>query len=187
LFKIAIQVVSLQPELVHHLYFSSFFLSPLMVISTNLKILYSARHWLLMPVILVTQKAESRRISVWNQLGQINGETLSQKIIHHNKGLVSSNPSTAKKKRKKKFLYSFLYRKYITHTHQYSLKQCPDSHQRGVWISLLLFHKMGECLPGKSWAGRWLLGPRAEAEAGQGVLSSTRALWPDLWPPVEGC
>jgi hypothetical protein len=61
-----------------------------------------------MPVILATQEAEIRRITVQSQSRQIEGETLSEKN-HHKIGLVewlkvkalSSNSSTAKKKKKK--------------------------------------------------------------------------------------
>jgi hypothetical protein len=55
-----------------------------------------------MPVILVTQEAEIRRIEVQRQPGKIVHETLSQKTLHK-KGLVeclkvkalSSSPSTS--------------------------------------------------------------------------------------------
>jgi hypothetical protein len=61
-----------------------------------------------MPIILVTQEAEMRRIAVQSQPGQIVQETLSQKYLTQ-KGLVewlkmkalSSSPSTTKKKKKK--------------------------------------------------------------------------------------
>jgi hypothetical protein len=45
-------------------------------------------HQWLMPVILVTQEAEIRRIVVRSQLGQIVRETLPQKKKLHKKGLV---------------------------------------------------------------------------------------------------
>jgi hypothetical protein len=41
-----------------------------------------ARHQWLTPVILTTQEAEIRRITVRSQPGQIVCETLSQKILH---------------------------------------------------------------------------------------------------------
>jgi hypothetical protein len=48
-----------------------------------------ARHQWLMPVILVTQEAEIRRIEVRSQPGQrIIHETLSRKTHHKKKGLV---------------------------------------------------------------------------------------------------
>jgi hypothetical protein len=61
------------------------------------------------PIILATQEAEIRRIEVQSQPGEIVHKTLSQKTLHI-KGLVewlkvkalSSNPSTAKKKKKKR-------------------------------------------------------------------------------------
>jgi hypothetical protein len=61
-----------------------------------------------MSVILATQEAEIRRIVVQSQPGQIVSETLSQKKTITKKGLVdwlkvkalSSNPSTAKKKKR---------------------------------------------------------------------------------------
>jgi hypothetical protein len=43
--------------------------------------------WWLTPVILATQEAEIRGITVWSQPGQIVHETQSQKT-HHKKGLV---------------------------------------------------------------------------------------------------
>jgi hypothetical protein len=52
-----------------------------------------------MPVILTTQEAEIRRITVQSQLGQIVCEILSQKIHHKKKRLVEcSSVSTEKKK-----------------------------------------------------------------------------------------
>jgi hypothetical protein len=62
-----------------------------------------------MCVLLATQEAEIRRITVRGQPRQIVFETLSQKT-HHKKGLVewlkvwasSSNPSTTKNKQTKK-------------------------------------------------------------------------------------
>jgi hypothetical protein len=53
----------------------------------HLKIIIVARCWWLTPVILATQEAEIRRISVQYQLRQIVHETLSQKT-HHKKELV---------------------------------------------------------------------------------------------------
>jgi hypothetical protein len=60
-----------------------------------------------MPVILATQEAEIRRITVQSQPGQIVRNTLSRKYPAQNglaKGLkvtaLSSSPSTAKKKKK---------------------------------------------------------------------------------------
>jgi hypothetical protein len=46
-----------------------------------------ARHWWLTPVILATQEAEIRRITVQSHPGQIVRETLSQKHLTQ-KGLV---------------------------------------------------------------------------------------------------
>jgi hypothetical protein len=61
----------------------------------------------LMPIILATQEAEIRRIKARTQPGQIVCETLSQKNHDKKKGWwsgsrcrPSSNPSTAKKKKK---------------------------------------------------------------------------------------
>jgi hypothetical protein len=62
-----------------------------------------------MPVILATQEAEIRRITVQRQPGQIVRETLSQKKTHHKKGLLEwlkvkalrSSPSTTKEKKRK--------------------------------------------------------------------------------------
>jgi hypothetical protein len=67
-----------------------------------------AGHQWLKPIILATQEAEIRRITVQSQPGKIVCETLSQKI-HHKKGLVewlevkalNSSPSTTKTKNKK--------------------------------------------------------------------------------------
>jgi hypothetical protein len=39
-----------------------------------------------MPVILATQEAEIRRISVWRQSGQVVHETLSQKTPNQKRG-----------------------------------------------------------------------------------------------------
>jgi hypothetical protein len=58
-----------------------------------------------MPVILATQEAEIRRISIRSQPRQTVHKTLSQKILHNKNGLVewlkvkalSSNPSTKNK------------------------------------------------------------------------------------------
>jgi hypothetical protein len=66
-----------------------------------------ARHLGLTHVILATQEAESRRITVQNQPRQIDCETLSWKT-HHQKGLTEwlkvkalrSSPSTVKNKYK---------------------------------------------------------------------------------------
>jgi hypothetical protein len=74
-----------------------------------LKDFRETRRRCLMLVILNTQEAEIRRITVRSQHGQKVHETLSQKILHK-KGLMewfkakalSSSPSTAKKKKKKK-------------------------------------------------------------------------------------
>jgi hypothetical protein len=65
-----------------------------------------------MPVILATQEAEIRRITVRNQTGQIVCETLSRKYLTQKvlvewlkvRALISS-PSTTKKKKKKKITY----------------------------------------------------------------------------------
>jgi hypothetical protein len=43
------------------------------------------RHQWLTPIILVTQKAEIRRITVQSQAGQIVLKTLSQKNLHKNR------------------------------------------------------------------------------------------------------
>jgi hypothetical protein len=69
----------------------------------------SGRHQWLSLVILATQEAEIRRITVQSQAGQIVHETLSLKT-HYKEGLVewlkaqalSSSPSISKKKKKKK-------------------------------------------------------------------------------------
>jgi hypothetical protein len=68
-----------------------------------------ARNQRLTPVILATQEADIRRISVQSQLGQIVHETLSQKNPTQKKGWqsgsrcrLSSNRSTAKEREKKK-------------------------------------------------------------------------------------
>jgi hypothetical protein len=65
-----------------------------------------------MPLILATQEAKSRRITVQSQPGQIVCETLSQKYqtekgagrvverLHSNHKALSSNPVQPKKKRK---------------------------------------------------------------------------------------
>jgi hypothetical protein len=59
--------------LVHLLYFSPFYLSPLLkVISTG----FIAGNWWLTPVILATQEAETRRMIGRSQLGQIVCEAL---------------------------------------------------------------------------------------------------------------
>jgi hypothetical protein len=50
-----------------------------------LKITLSDGHWYLKPIILATQEAKMRKITVQNQLRQIVQETLSQKT-HHKKG-----------------------------------------------------------------------------------------------------
>jgi hypothetical protein len=70
-----------------------------------------------MPVILATQEAEIRRITVQSQSRQIEGETLSEKN-HHKIGLVewlkvkalSPNPSTEKNLMQcELFLFAFSY------------------------------------------------------------------------------
>jgi hypothetical protein len=61
-----------------------------------------------MPVILATQEAEIRRITVQSHPGEIVYETLSRKTLSQEIGLVewlkvktlSSSPSTTKKKKK---------------------------------------------------------------------------------------
>jgi hypothetical protein len=73
------------------------------------KCYHQARHQWLTPVILATQEAEIRRISVWSQLRQIVLETYFEKTLHK-KGptewlkvkALSSNPSTARKRKKYK-------------------------------------------------------------------------------------
>jgi hypothetical protein len=68
----------------------------------------SGRHQWLSLIILATQEAEIRRITVQSQAGQIVHETLSLKT-HYKEGLVewlkaqalSSSPSISKKKKKK--------------------------------------------------------------------------------------
>jgi hypothetical protein len=44
-----------------------------------------ARHWWIILVILATQEAEIRKISVQSQPGQIAHATLSQKTLHKNR------------------------------------------------------------------------------------------------------
>jgi hypothetical protein len=76
-----------------------------------------------MPVIIPTQEAEIRRITVQSQPGQIVHETLSQKystqkmagrvpqVVEHLRSKcenLSSNPSTTTTKKKKKFMYKSL-------------------------------------------------------------------------------
>jgi hypothetical protein len=55
------------------------------------KVLTSAGHWWLTPVILAIQEAEIRRITVLSQPRQIVHETLSQKKTRNNKGLRSGS------------------------------------------------------------------------------------------------
>jgi hypothetical protein len=74
----------------------------------KLKILQQAGCLWLTPVILATQEAEIRRITVRNQPGQIVRETLSQKTLHKKLGwwrwlkvkVLSSSLSSTKKKKK---------------------------------------------------------------------------------------
>jgi hypothetical protein len=55
----------------------------------DLKTLLQTGRWWLMPVVLATQEAEIRRITVRNQSRQIVRKTLSQKYLTHTKkGLV---------------------------------------------------------------------------------------------------
>jgi hypothetical protein len=49
------------------------------------KVIFLARHWWFMPVILVTQEAETGRIAVQSQPGQIFHETLSRKTLSQKK------------------------------------------------------------------------------------------------------
>jgi hypothetical protein len=74
-----------------------------------IKNLIWAGHWWLRPVILATQEAEIRSISVQSQAGQILRETLSWKYLTQ-KGLWSGSRSTpwvqtpVPKKKKKRIL-----------------------------------------------------------------------------------
>jgi hypothetical protein len=56
-----------------------------------LRKLIEARHWWFMPVILATQEAEIRRITIRSQLRQIVLKTLSRKIPITKKGWWSSS------------------------------------------------------------------------------------------------
>jgi hypothetical protein len=70
------------------------------------KLTIEARRQWLMPIILATQEAKIRRISVQSHPGQLVRKTLSRKKTLHKNGLVewskvkalSSSPSTTKKK-----------------------------------------------------------------------------------------
>jgi hypothetical protein len=85
---------------------SVFFLKSLMVLC-QLKKLHCLHGWLT-PVILTTQEAEIRRITIWSQPRQTVPETLSQKTLSQKIGLVvwlkvkalSSNLSTEGGKKK---------------------------------------------------------------------------------------
>jgi hypothetical protein len=73
------------------------------------KLVKDTRHRWLIPVILVIQEAEIRRISVHSQPGQIVLMTLSQENSSHKRAgrvlqgvALSSNPSTTRKKKKRK-------------------------------------------------------------------------------------
>jgi hypothetical protein len=83
-----------------------------------------------MPVILATQEAEIRRITVQSQSRQIVCETLSHKTLHKTRAgewlkvkALSSNPSIAKKKKRKKVYSSVVFSIFTDLcNHHYSLR-----------------------------------------------------------------